>query len=458
MSGIIQAGEGRASGLIKAAGGSGSVVTWQTGDIKTGNFSAVANQGFFCNTTSSAITASLPAGVAGVVIAFQDYNNTFDSNALTISPNGSEKINGGTGDLQLGVEGQGIHLVYIDGTVGWRTVIGSDDPLATVGSDHIQATGGTESTCGNFKTHVFTGPGTFQVTNVGLGAKCTPSILDYLVVAGGGSGGSNNSNGSGGGGGGGYREAKAACSPTHTQPPHTASPIASTTGLTATLGSFPITIGAGGAGVQGAPIPAPGTNGLNGSDSIFSSITSAGGGGGGTGASNGSTGLSGGSGGGGGGGPNNRSGGAGNTPPTNPAQGQNGGNSSAPSPSPLQGGGGGGAGEVGDAGQGPNPHQGGRGGAGVETGLAPSDVGGPGSGPTVRDFSGGGGAGKAQQSGTSNGPGSPCGTGGGGAGNPGIGGSGPANSGGGGGAGGDSSPKLSGTGGSGAVVIRYKFQ
>ena len=107
MSGIIQAGEGRASGLIKAAGGSGSVVTWQTGDIKTGNFSAVANQGFFCDTSSSAITASLPAGVAGVVIAFQDYNNTFDSNALTISPNGSEKINGGTGDLQLGVEGQG---------------------------------------------------------------------------------------------------------------------------------------------------------------------------------------------------------------------------------------------------------------------------------------------------------------------------------------------------------------
>ena len=456
MSGILQAGEGRASGLIKAAGGSGSTVTWQTGDIKTGDFTAVANQGFFVNTTSSAITATLPAGAAGVVIAFQDYNNTFDSNILTISPNGSEKVNGSAGDIQLGTEGQGVHLVYIDGTVGWRVVIGSDDPFANVGSNFIQASGGTETTCGNFKTHTFTGPGTFAVTNIGLGTKCNPSIMDYLVVAGGGSGGSDNGKGSGGGGGGGFREAKAACSPVHTQPPHTASPLASTTGITATLANFPITIGAGGAGV--VPCSQPGINGNQGSDSIFTTITSTGGGYGGSGTGCGQTGGDGGSGGGGGGGPNNRQGGDGNTPPVSPAQGQNGGNSSAPSPSPLQGGGGGGASEVGDAGQGPNPHQGGRGGAGTETALAPSAVGGPGSNPTLRDFSGGGGAGKSQQGANTQGPGSPCGTGGAGAGNPGIGGSGPSNSGGGGGAGGDSSPRLSGTGGSGAVVIRYKYQ
>ena len=458
MSGILKDNEGRSSGLIKSAGGGGSVVTWQVDDVKTGDFTAEAAKGYFLNTTSGAITVTLPAGAAGAVIGIQDYNNTFDSNKAIISPNGSEKINGGTGDLQLGTEGQGVHLVYVDGTVGWRVVIGSDDPFANLGSNFIQATGGTETTCGNFKTHTFTGPGTFQVTNIGLGTKCSPSIMDYLVVAGGGSGGSNNANGSGGGGGGGYREAKAACSPTHTQPPHTASPLASTTGLTATLGSFPITVGAGGAGVQGSPIPAPGTNGNKGSDSIFSSITATGGGFGGTGASNGSTGGPGGSGGGGGGGPNNRSGGTGNEPPTSPAQGTNGGNSSAPSPSPLQGGGGGGASEAGVAGQGPNPHQGGRGGAGTETALAPSDVGGPGSGPTLRDFSGGGGAGKSQQAANSQGPGSPCGTGGAGAGNPGTGGSGTTNSGGAGGAGGDSSPRLSGTGGSGAVVIRYKYQ
>ena len=32
------------------------------------------------------------------------------------------------------------------------------------GNPFITATGGTESTCGNFKIHTFTGPGTFTVS------------------------------------------------------------------------------------------------------------------------------------------------------------------------------------------------------------------------------------------------------------------------------------------------------
>ena len=46
-----------------------------------------------CN-TSGAFTMTLPAGSAGAIVSVQDYNNTFDSNALTITPNGSEKITG----------------------------------------------------------------------------------------------------------------------------------------------------------------------------------------------------------------------------------------------------------------------------------------------------------------------------------------------------------------------------
>ena len=37
------------------------------------------------NTTGGAITANLPAGSAGAIVAFRDYANTFDSNNLTIS-------------------------------------------------------------------------------------------------------------------------------------------------------------------------------------------------------------------------------------------------------------------------------------------------------------------------------------------------------------------------------------
>ena len=34
---------------------------------------------------------------------------------------------------------------------------------------YIAATGGTETTCGNFKIHTFTGPGTFTVCTLSVG-------------------------------------------------------------------------------------------------------------------------------------------------------------------------------------------------------------------------------------------------------------------------------------------------
>ena len=39
-------------------------VDWQTGSIKTGNFTAANGEGYFCNTTSGgAFTMNLPAGL-----------------------------------------------------------------------------------------------------------------------------------------------------------------------------------------------------------------------------------------------------------------------------------------------------------------------------------------------------------------------------------------------------------
>ena len=35
--------------------------------------------------------------------------------------------------------------------------------LMYTGNPHLIATGGTETTCGDYKIHVFTGPGTFTV-------------------------------------------------------------------------------------------------------------------------------------------------------------------------------------------------------------------------------------------------------------------------------------------------------
>ena len=90
-------------------------VDWQT-TPKTATFTAVNGEGYFCNTTSGTFEVDLPAGVAGAIVSIQDYNNTFDSNNLTVDPNGSEKINGGTagGFITLSTEGLGLTFVYID--------------------------------------------------------------------------------------------------------------------------------------------------------------------------------------------------------------------------------------------------------------------------------------------------------------------------------------------------------
>ena len=87
--------------------------------VKTANYTGSAGEGVFANTTSSAWTLTLPAGTLGDEISFIDYAGTFDSNALTIASNGSEKINGSTDNLTVSVERAANTLVYTDGTQGW---------------------------------------------------------------------------------------------------------------------------------------------------------------------------------------------------------------------------------------------------------------------------------------------------------------------------------------------------
>ena len=70
-------------------------VDWQTGSIKTATFTAVSGEGYFVNTTSGAVTVNLPAGVAGAIIGLKDYAGTWQTNAVTLNPNGSENIGGG---------------------------------------------------------------------------------------------------------------------------------------------------------------------------------------------------------------------------------------------------------------------------------------------------------------------------------------------------------------------------
>ncbi len=90
---------------------------WQA--VKTTGFTAVAGEGYFCNTTSAAFTLTLPATpTIGDEVSFVDYAGTFDTNSLTIGRNG-ENIQGSAADLTVSVERAANTLVYTDGTQGW---------------------------------------------------------------------------------------------------------------------------------------------------------------------------------------------------------------------------------------------------------------------------------------------------------------------------------------------------
>ena len=455
------------TGASQSGFGRTGTVDWQTGSIKTGTFTAANGEGYFCNTTSGGFTVNLPAGSAGNIVSLQDYNNTFDSNALTVAPNGSEKINGGAGSISLGTEGEGITLVYIDSTVGWRSI--QDNDFASAGSNFIAATGGTITTSGDYKIHTFTSPGTFQVTATAPGPSGNPNIADYLVVAGGGGGGIA------GGGGGGARFF--ATTPLNPQSGPAAprngygSPSPSGTQITFTATSYPITVGGGGSPGGVTPSLAHGTRGSN---SIFSTITSTGGGGGGAYTTGGAPIPSYEGPGGSGGGaynapaspatnpnPGNPALGTGNTPPVSPSQGSNGGESSPQNRNSVGMGGGGGMMAVGGNGTygpcggegngGPGGAGGGLTGFGASNGVCSS---------CVQYFAGGGGGGAQKSPGPSSTT-KAGGLGGGGTGvtGPGVNGTaGTTNTGGGGGGGAQNAPSTGGAGGSGIVVIRYKFQ
>jgi len=427
------------SGASQSGFGRTGTVDWDT-TPKTANFTAVSGTGYFCNTTSSAITMTMPSGSAGAIVSIQDYNKTFDTNNLTVTPASGEKINGGdaSASLVISTEGQGLTFVYVDSTVGWKTV--HENEFTSGGSDYISATGGTITCCGDFKIHTFTGPGTFTVLSAGAPAN---NSLEYIVVAGGGGNGFCGGNAMGGAGAGGFRFASPSLAPA-TYP---GKPLAAPAGLTAAVQAYPITVGAGGS--PGGPTL--GNQGTAGSTSTFSTISSAGGARGSRGATNSGVGEAGGSGAGGAGGGFNRAAGAGNTPPVSPPQGQPGGNSGNNQAYPDHAsGGGGGAICAGAQGRSVSNNASGKGGdgAGIPTAFGANGV------PcgSFRYYAGGG-AGEYYAPVTSEkAPGGKGGGGNGGTCTPGT-----ANTGGGGGGGGTPGD-AGGAGGSGIVVIRYKFQ
>ena len=90
---------------------------WQA--VATTSATMTAGYGYFVNTTSGAITMTLPGSATqGDEISIIDYAGTFDTNNLTVGRN-SHKIQGSAADLTVSTERAGFTLVYVDSTQGW---------------------------------------------------------------------------------------------------------------------------------------------------------------------------------------------------------------------------------------------------------------------------------------------------------------------------------------------------
>jgi hypothetical protein len=226
------------SGQFLKTDGSGSLsfadsgLAWQS-VVTTSTITVVAGRAYFINTTSNACTVTLPSGTptAGQQVQLVDYAGTFDTNAVTINPNGN-KIEGGTANLRLTGEREGVILTYIDSTQGWLATSGINE-----GTDALSP---------------------------------TPYSIDFLVIGGGGAGGTFRG---GGGGAGGYR--------TSTQ--------------TVSSGTITVIVGEGGASATGRLSGNSGSDSSI-SGAGLTTITSAGGGGGATDSTGGFSGGSGGGG------------------------------------------------------------------------------------------------------------------------------------------------------------------
>lgn len=201
--------------------------------VKTANFTAVANEGYLVNTTSSAITVTLPSSPSlGDEVLIIDYAGTFGTNNVTLTS--SNNILGDPANHLISSNNISTTLIYTDATKGWVVKTAANEGTSAIGQQKVNA--------------------------------------DFLVVAGGGGGGSSDG---GGGGAGGLRTSYGSNSGGGSS---AETSLALSPGIT-----YSIIVGAGATGAAGSAT----TRSAPGSDSSIAgsgltTITSNGGGSGGT--------------------------------------------------------------------------------------------------------------------------------------------------------------------------------
>ena len=201
---------------------SGGGLTWQS--VQTASFTATAGSAYPVNTTSGAVTVTLPASPsAGQIVQITDYAGTFATNSCTVARNGSN-ILGFAQNATLTYTRQSVAFVYIDATQGWMSYsVSTLNLFAAYTASYLIAAGGggagvsygagggagglligtTTLNTGTTYTVTVGAGGTYNVTTGGSNSTAFGLTAIGGGVGGGNAGATGGSGGSGGGGKGG---------------------------------------------------------------------------------------------------------------------------------------------------------------------------------------------------------------------------------------------------------------
>ena len=128
-----------ASGASQSGFGRTGTVDWQTGDIKTSDFTAVSGEGYFVNVTSGTVTVTLPSSPsAGNIVAVSDYAGKSATNTITIGRNGSN-IEGEAENATITTNREARTYVYVDGTQGWVSVYSNESARIVTGKPNLES-------------------------------------------------------------------------------------------------------------------------------------------------------------------------------------------------------------------------------------------------------------------------------------------------------------------------------
>ena len=164
---------------LLVSNGSGSITTnninvkdldWQA--VVTSDTTMVAGRGYFVDSSGGTKTMTLPASPSvGDTVAVNSLDGA--TNTVTIARN-SSNIEGSAENLELSSNYAAVTLIFSDASNGW---VKHNNEVADT---FMAATGGTESTSGNFKIHTFNSSSNFVVSSVSvivIGINCCCIII-----------------------------------------------------------------------------------------------------------------------------------------------------------------------------------------------------------------------------------------------------------------------------------------